>query len=74
MRCGAGGSRPDRTSVRPWSINRTRAPSTTARASPHPTVITGPMSAFEEYLTDWRFGEDWRPVVERLGSMPLSLL
>lgn len=34
---------------------------------PNPTVLTGPMSAFEEYLADWRFREDWRPVVERLG-------
>ncbi|MFE4018537.1 hypothetical protein ACFXPZ_14100 [Streptomyces sp. NPDC059101] len=30
------------------------------------------MSAFDEYLTDWEFGEDWRPVVEHLVARVTS--
>lgn len=30
------------------------------------------MSAFDEYLTDWEFGEDWRPVVEHLAARVTS--
>ncbi|WP_225833401.1 hypothetical protein [Streptomyces sp. NK08204] len=26
------------------------------------------MGPFHEYLTDWEFGEEWRPVVERLAA------
>ncbi|MFE7245647.1 hypothetical protein [Streptomyces sp. NPDC057582] len=26
------------------------------------------MNAFDEYLMDWEFGEEWRPVVERLAA------
>ncbi|MER6982089.1 hypothetical protein [Streptomyces carpinensis] len=30
------------------------------------------MNAFDEYLTDWRFGEDWRPVAEHLAARVTS--
>ncbi|MFE3905602.1 hypothetical protein ACFXPY_36310 [Streptomyces sp. NPDC059153] len=30
------------------------------------------MSTFDEYLTDWEFGEDWRPVVEHLAARVTS--
>ncbi|GGU84862.1 hypothetical protein GCM10010211_58630 [Streptomyces albospinus] len=30
------------------------------------------MSTFDDYLADWEFGEDWRPVVERLAARVTS--